>query len=47
VVCEWGLNQRAETVELVVSELATKAVLASAQLMGGRYPGNGGLAGRR
>jgi hypothetical protein len=48
VVCEWGLNQRAETVELVVSELATNAVLASAQLMGGRYLGAvAGLAGRR
>jgi hypothetical protein len=34
-----GLNQRAETVELVVSELATNAVLTSAQLMGVRYPG--------
>lgn len=39
VVCEWGLPDLAETVELVVSELTTNAVRAVQDLTGSRYDG--------
>jgi anti-sigma regulatory factor (Ser/Thr protein kinase) len=39
IVCEWGLNELAETVELLVSEIATNAVLASAQVDGSWFGG--------
>lgn len=39
VVTEWGLPELAEAVELVVSELVTNSVRASAGLTGSRYSG--------
>jgi anti-sigma regulatory factor (Ser/Thr protein kinase) len=33
VVCEWGLGELADTAELLVSELVTNAVQASAKLV--------------
>jgi hypothetical protein len=39
VVAEWGLNVLVDTVELLVSELVTNAVQASAGLMASRYRG--------
>jgi hypothetical protein len=39
VLWEWGLDDFTETVELVISELATNAQRASAGLTGGRYDG--------
>jgi anti-sigma regulatory factor (Ser/Thr protein kinase) len=39
VVAEWGLAELAAAVELVVSEIATNAVQASAGLTGSRYQG--------
>jgi anti-sigma regulatory factor (Ser/Thr protein kinase) len=39
VVREWGLPELADTVELVISELVTNAVRASAGLTGSRYQG--------
>ena len=38
VMCEWGMGDVAESVELVVSELLTNAVTASRELEGGPYP---------
>lgn len=35
VLCEWGLDGLAKTVELLVSELVTNAIHASARLNGG------------
>jgi anti-sigma regulatory factor (Ser/Thr protein kinase) len=40
VLWEWGLEEVAHTVELVVSELTTNAVAASARLNGSRYNGS-------
>ena len=37
VVAEWGLQELAELVELIVSELTTNAVQASQELVGSRY----------
>jgi anti-sigma regulatory factor (Ser/Thr protein kinase) len=39
VLWEWGMEELSETVELVVSELVTNAVAASASLTGSRYNG--------
>lgn len=39
VVGEWGMTEFADTVELIVSELATNALHASAGLTGSRYRG--------
>lgn len=39
IVCEWGLPELAENVELVTSELVTNAVKASQGLIGSRYNG--------
>jgi len=39
VVCEWGLQAQAETIELIVSELTTNAVQASQGLTSGQYHG--------
>ncbi len=39
VLWEWGLDALAETAELMVSELVTNAVRASADLTTGQYPG--------
>jgi anti-sigma regulatory factor (Ser/Thr protein kinase) len=45
IACEWGLGDLAETVELVVSELVTNAVLASVDHDGRpRYSAEHGLA---
>ncbi len=45
VLCDWGLHDQADTVELVVSELVTNAVQASMDRSGRpRYSGDGGLA---
>jgi anti-sigma regulatory factor (Ser/Thr protein kinase) len=45
VVCEWGLHDIADAVELVVSELVTNAVKASIDDDGRpRYSAEGGLA---
>jgi anti-sigma regulatory factor (Ser/Thr protein kinase) len=39
VLWEWDLGEHAETAELIVSELVTNAVHASANLTGSRYAG--------
>lgn len=39
VVGEWGLQQLADDIELIVSELVTNAMLASTGLMGSRFQG--------
>jgi hypothetical protein len=39
VLWEWGLDALAETAELMVSEIVTNAVRASAGLTTGQYPG--------
>lgn len=39
VIGEWGLGELADTVELIVSELVTNAMLASVGLMGSRFQG--------
>lgn len=39
VVGEWELSELADTVELIVSELVTNAMLASTALMGSRFQG--------
>lgn len=39
VVCEWGLQTLAETIELIVSELTTNAVQASQGLKSSQYHG--------
>lgn len=39
VLWEWGLGDLAETVELIVSELVTNGLLASADMAGSRYQG--------
>ncbi len=45
VLCDWGLRDQADTVELVVSELVTNAVQATTSYDGRPlYSGDGGLA---
>jgi anti-sigma regulatory factor (Ser/Thr protein kinase) len=39
IIHEWGFGSLADTVELIVSELVTNAVQASAELFGSRFQG--------